>query len=361
MRLTYAEKQAAHRRRLVIVTPIAAVLVALIFVTSDVVPYSEIEQRFGWEGEIRLLPNITILPDDDPFEDTRRSSRLAALASVDVDILKERADSEGGANEPVTPEEPEPIPRPELDLEEVRHYPAHTDISYSEDYVILHMVQPEYPPFELLQGIEGDVTVELLVNENGRVENAWILTSLGPKSFEEASLAATNPHLVPSRGQERESRIALVVGEQAPGAVECHQPVGPGGIRNGDGCGGMGLHAKVLEDSKKEPVRLLALVSGLTEAQFFRDDRNRRQFDHNGGARGLLQGIGDELGRRARWQCKVVRERPADGFRHRQTHPAAWKEMAVDHQSAVRRCAAMPDLNIAVCTEAVRHRDDVSR
>lgn len=190
MRLTFAEKQAAHRRRLVIVTPIAAVLVALIFVTSDVVPYSEIEQRFGWEGEIRLLPNITILPDDDPFEDTRRSSRLAALASVDVDILKERADSEGGANEPVTPEEPEPIPRPELDFEEVRHYPAHTDISYSEDYVILHMVQPEYPPFELLQGIEGDVTVELLVNENGRVENAWILTSLGPKSFEEASLVA---------------------------------------------------------------------------------------------------------------------------------------------------------------------------
>ncbi|MFQ5511285.1 MAG: energy transducer TonB [Candidatus Krumholzibacteriia bacterium] len=187
---TYAEKQAAYRRRLAITTPVAAVLVFLIFVTSDVVPYSELEERFGWEGETRILPNITILPDDDPFEDIRRDSRLAAMASMDVDLIEERAESEGGENTPVKPKDPEPLAQPEFDDADIRHYPAHTDVSYSENYVILHMVQPEYPPFELLQGIEGDVTVELLVNEEGMVENAWILAVLGPKSFEEASLAA---------------------------------------------------------------------------------------------------------------------------------------------------------------------------
>ena len=190
MEHSYTEKQAAYRRRLVVVIPIAAVLVGLLFVTSDVVPYSEIERRFGWEGATRILPNITILPDNDPYEDTRRNSRLAAMASLNVDLINERADSEGGASEPVKPEVPDPVTLPEFDVTDIRHFPAHTDISYSDDYVILHMVQPEYPPFELLQGIEGDVTVELLVDEEGRVENAWILAALGPKSFETASLEA---------------------------------------------------------------------------------------------------------------------------------------------------------------------------
>jgi protein TonB len=52
------------------------------------------------------------------------------------------------------------------------------------------MVKPMYPPYELDNGIEGDVTVEILVNEGGRVEEVFVLVATGPKSFEYATIRA---------------------------------------------------------------------------------------------------------------------------------------------------------------------------
>jgi TonB family protein len=165
-------------------------LVSLLFFTSDVVPYSEFERRIGWEGPIRLLPDITIIPDNDPFEDMRETSVLKTMASLDIQMLDETGPNEGPLKQEIPVKYPDYFTAPQPELAEVRHYPANTDVPYSEDYVILHMVQPEYPPQELLEGIEGDVTVEILVNENGVVENAWILSAVGPESFEHSSLAA---------------------------------------------------------------------------------------------------------------------------------------------------------------------------
>lgn len=186
---SYGEREQAYRRRLLIIVPIAGFLVSLIFVTSDVVPYAELEKKIGWEGEIHLLPHITILPDDDPYEDMRKSSVLKTMSSMDLQLLEETGPEEGGAKQVLTEKEVEKT-TPEFDLADVRHNPANTDVPYSEDYVILHMVQPTYPPFELSKGIEGEVTVELLINKEGRVEDAWVLAAVGPKSFEYASLAA---------------------------------------------------------------------------------------------------------------------------------------------------------------------------
>lgn len=186
---SYGEREQAYRRRLLIIVPIAGFLVSLIFVTSDVVPYAELEKKIGWEGEIHLLPHITILPDDDPYEDMRKSSVLKTMSSMDLQLLEETGPEEGGAKQVLTEKEVEKT-TPEFDLADVRHNPANTDVPYSEDYVILHMVQPIYPPFELSKGIEGEVTVELLINKEGRVEDAWVLAAVGPKSFEYASLAA---------------------------------------------------------------------------------------------------------------------------------------------------------------------------
>jgi TonB family protein len=165
-------------------------MVALVFFTSDVVPYSELEKRIGWEGALHILPHITIIPDDDPLETTRKSSVLKTMASMDLELIDETGPNEGSKKREIPVEKPDRFNSPELDVSNIRQYPRNTDVPYSEDYVILHMVQPEYPPAELLEGIEGDVTVELLVNEDGRVEDAWVLASVGPKSFEHASLAA---------------------------------------------------------------------------------------------------------------------------------------------------------------------------
>lgn len=186
---TYQDKQRAYRKRVLIAAPIGAVLVLLLFFTSDIVPYRELEKRIGWEGETRLLPNITIVPDEATFEEMREKSQRRTMTSMELEILDETGPAEGSQRQTPT-REPEEVEKPELEVADVRHYPVHTDVPYSEEYVILHMVQPEYPPQELLQGIEGEVTVELLINEEGEVENAWVLSSLGPKAFETASLKA---------------------------------------------------------------------------------------------------------------------------------------------------------------------------
>ena len=48
------------------------------------------------------------------------------------------------------------------------------------------------------------MTVELFVNEDGLVEMASVLSSIGPKSFEESSLAAVKQFVFqpPMRGNE---------------------------------------------------------------------------------------------------------------------------------------------------------------
>jgi TonB family protein len=189
MERTYADKQQAYRKRVLIAAPIATIIVALIFFASDVVPLEELDRRVGWEGETRLLPHVTILPDDELQEMIAEETRLRTMASMDLDVIDETGPAEGAKKAQKT-EEPDEIETPKLDLSVARTFPVHTDVPYSEDYVILQMVQPHYPPEEQLDGVEGEVTLEVLVNEDGLVENAWVLAALGPKSFQVSALEA---------------------------------------------------------------------------------------------------------------------------------------------------------------------------
>lgn len=182
------QREQAYRRRLYILTPVAAVLMTLLFLTSDRIPYREIEKRVGWEGEMRLMPEITIVPDHQEETSVERQHRIDAMTSVDLDLAD-------GSDIPVSPDpvkdrEDEEQVKVALDEYDVRTVQAARDASYSEDYVILRMVEPVYPPQELESGVEGNVTVELFINENGLVEKATILSALGPKSFQAASLDA---------------------------------------------------------------------------------------------------------------------------------------------------------------------------
>ncbi|NIM19637.1 MAG: TonB family protein [Candidatus Latescibacteria bacterium] len=190
MPITYGDKERAYRKRLLKVVPFAVVAIAVLFLSIDFVPPTVLDKTFGWRGALQVLPDITIIPGDDPFESFPRERKLLPMKSIHVDILEETGMSEAPLPKP-TPEKKEEIPIPlEEDLSLVRTYPSHTDVPYSEDYVILEMVQPEYPINELLNGIEGEVTVELYVNEQGLVEKAWVLSAIGPRSFERSSLEA---------------------------------------------------------------------------------------------------------------------------------------------------------------------------
>ena len=185
----YADREQAYRRRVLIISPIAAFLVSLLFITSDVVPYEDITKNFGWRGPTQVVLELTIIPDETDRE-IMRETVMQTLAALNVDIIDEIADTEGGEKQQEPVEEPDEEEQPELDEFEIRNYESHTAVPYSEEYVILHLVQPEYPPRELIDGIEGSVTIEILVNAEGRVEDAWVLAAYGPKTFEEASLAA---------------------------------------------------------------------------------------------------------------------------------------------------------------------------
>jgi protein TonB len=62
--------------------------------------------------------------------------------------------------------------------------------SYAETYVILRAINPTYPQHERDRGIEGSVTVELLVDQFGMVAQATALNLVGPVSFQDAALDA---------------------------------------------------------------------------------------------------------------------------------------------------------------------------
>ena len=62
--------------------------------------------------------------------------------------------------------------------------------SRSRAFVILHAVQPEYPPRERERGIEGNVTVELVVDELGSVAKVNVVELVGPESFRTSAIAA---------------------------------------------------------------------------------------------------------------------------------------------------------------------------
>lgn len=184
------ERDRAYHRRILKIIPVAFAIVLFLFLTSDQVSIREIEKQVGWKGEMQILPEISIVPDDFPFSTIASERKQTLLTSLDLDIQDgPDFDKPKLVNDP----DPDQTEMPEINLEdllEVVSRPRHRDTPYSDTYIILKMVEPKYPAYELVNGIEGSVTVELFVNEDGDVETASVLSSIGPKSFEEASLEA---------------------------------------------------------------------------------------------------------------------------------------------------------------------------
>lgn len=199
------ERDRAYHKRLLRIVPIALVLVLLLFATSDQVSMNELEKHVGFKGEMQLLPEISIMPDDDPFTSFERHTQTTFTTSVNLDLI-EGPDFDDEEEEEEKPEEPE-VEELSFDEFDVATRPSQRDVPYSENYIILKMVQPEYPYYELENGIEGSVTVEMFVNDRGEVEMASVLSSVGPKSFEESSLHAIRQFVFqpPKKGDESTS------------------------------------------------------------------------------------------------------------------------------------------------------------
>jgi TonB family protein len=196
------ERDRAYYRRLIKLIPVAFAVVLFLFLTSDQVSIREIEKHVGWKGEMRLLPDITIMPDDDPFSAIESQHKLKLLTIMDLDVVD---GPDFDKPKLINNDSPDQTDMPALsvdDLLQITTRPSRRDVPYSENYIILKMVEPEYPIYELENGIEGSVTVELFVNENGTVDMASVLSSIGPKSFAASSLKAVKQFVFqpPTRG-----------------------------------------------------------------------------------------------------------------------------------------------------------------
>jgi TonB family protein len=184
------ERDEAYKKRVLKIIPVALAAVLFLFLTSDQVSMTELDKQVGWKGEMRVLPEISIMADEDPYSAIESQQQIKILKSLDLDI------TEGpDFDKPrlLNDEDPDQTDMPEIstdDLLKINTRLSRRDVPYSSTYIMLKMVEPEYPLYELENGIEGSVTVELLVDEGGRVEAANVLSSIGSKNFEVSSLKA---------------------------------------------------------------------------------------------------------------------------------------------------------------------------
>ncbi len=76
-----------------------------------------------------------------------------------------------------------------------RSYPSHAPVPYRNDFVILRMVKPIYPPDALADAREGYVLIEAYVLSDGTVRDVYVRSAMGPRSFEDSSIDAVKQFL----------------------------------------------------------------------------------------------------------------------------------------------------------------------
>jgi protein TonB len=189
-----AQRDALYRRRLAIIASIVIPALLLVAVGAVRNARRDASVQVGWKGDMELLPEITIEPEV-PAQEAAPAPEPEATPEPVALELAERSDFEVSPPVREAQSEPDPGPPEEVEVEARGAAPSEAarsspDISYSDTYVILRMVKPKYPPHEQAAGIEGNVTVELLVDEEGKVAQASVLGRVGPRSFEDAALDA---------------------------------------------------------------------------------------------------------------------------------------------------------------------------
>jgi protein TonB len=185
------ERDASYHRRISIIS-MMVVVAALAFIVAAAHYIRRANPvMVGWKGEMELLPELVIEPEvvaEQPAP-SPRSGQSSPTASIEAARRSEfqvsnpwDATAARNAN-------------PDLDVQprgtaDSRAVPMSRPVSYSETYVILKTVKPKYPEHERERGVEGSVTVELLVDEQGLVAQANALSLVGPMSFQDAALEA---------------------------------------------------------------------------------------------------------------------------------------------------------------------------
>ncbi|MFQ5600164.1 MAG: energy transducer TonB [Candidatus Krumholzibacteriia bacterium] len=168
----------------------------------------------GYRGPTRTLAELEVLEPHSVqsyFYQRRREGRR----QVPEYHLIQELDLEAGPEPiPVPQHEKTPEPHPPdfaEDLELIEPLkPVHKELSFSQDFVIIKAVKPDYPEYERTSLIEGQVVVAFYVTLAGEILEEQILESAtdpkgaSPRAFELAALEAVRQWEVvpPVRGGE---------------------------------------------------------------------------------------------------------------------------------------------------------------
>ena len=187
-----------RRKRLIIFFPIS--VIALLIILSSIERTRVIDRIFmvGYEGPTQLIPEIKIIDEREIESDVSTVERHAMIVQnvlLDTDEMEISDNPNGITSKAAEETRKDHIPWDDAGKHNLRSYPSYADVPYREDYVILKMVEPEYPLDALLEGLEGFVLVEAYINEHGKVAGSWVRSSYGPESFETASLDAVQQFL----------------------------------------------------------------------------------------------------------------------------------------------------------------------
>jgi len=179
-------------RLLILILPIALCVILLILLTMEKTNVVKRYFTVGYKGPMKVLPEIQIV-DEIGLEDVANKRRNKTLIAQNIKIEGEEIEEKKEGEKPEATKKKEG----EINLKEksisndfYRSYASKANVPYREDYVILKMVKPEYPQDALDLGLEGYVLVELYINTEGKVAEAWVRSSYGPLSFEESALKA---------------------------------------------------------------------------------------------------------------------------------------------------------------------------
>ena len=185
------QRDATYHRRIIRISTIVVAVVGIVLFFAQRIVRREYPNFVGYSA-MELVPEIVIEPET--------AAPTAAPAPkpqpVREDVARDLAEqSEFETAPPVKSAEPRPVEPDILDLEARGASLSKTartphNVPYSNTFIILRQVKPKYPSHERDAGIEGSVTVELLVDERGFVDQANVLSLVGPASFQDSALEA---------------------------------------------------------------------------------------------------------------------------------------------------------------------------
>jgi TonB family protein len=194
-------------RRLIVLVPVSILALILLVFTLDKSRVIEHIFTVGYEGPESFVPEITIIDESGIESDVSAEERDAMRAN---DVLIESEPLVDREKRGETPSEE--IKKPDASLQTgladtddlFRTYPTRARVPYREDYVIIKMVQPEYPLTALERGLEGYVLVEAYIDASGRVEGVWVRSAYGDESFEFSALEAVEQFIFKPAKQQGE-------------------------------------------------------------------------------------------------------------------------------------------------------------